>query len=132
MRPSIPKHILLAKLLDLHLTRTIARERRKDQVMSKFLELADNIEADLKEMDVEADTLNEKRLANKEAARLIFNSHHAAQDRVRDGLARMAAVTKDLSGSNSNRGETEGKKEETKPGQEGSGDTSKTFLSKAG
>jgi hypothetical protein len=114
----------MSQLLDLHLTRAIARHKPEAPV-SKFLQLADAIEADLKEMDAEADVLNEKRLANKELARQIFNHHHEAQDRVAKGLERMGAVVHDMSGSNS-RGSTEKPVETTKLG-EGSGATPETF-----
>lgn len=93
--------------------------------MSKFLELAENIEADLKAMDVDADELNAIRLVNKEKARLVFNDHHATQKRVGAGLDRMAQAIKDLSGSNSKGDDTE-KKDETEQA-EGSGGTSTTF-----
>lgn len=90
--------------------------------MSKFLELAENIEADLKAMDVDADELNAIRLVNKEKARVVFNDHHATQKRVGAGLDRMAQAIKDLSGSNS-KGEEKNETEQA----EGSGATSTTF-----
>lgn len=103
--------LLLSQLLDLHLTRTIKREKAKIE-MSKFLELADSIEADLREMDEDADALNTKRLANKERARMIFNDHHTAQDRVAEGLKRMEAVIHDMSGSNTRQRDDDEKKAE--------------------
>lgn len=93
----------LSQLLDLHLSRVIARYHKPEAPVSKFLQLADDIESDLKDMDDEADVLNEKRLANKERARQVFNDHHKTQDRITDGLYRMGAVIHDMSGSNSSR-----------------------------
>jgi hypothetical protein len=99
--------LLLSQLLDLHLTRSIDRLRGTAD-MSKFLQLADDIEADLKAMDADAEELNAKRLKNKELSRQIFNGHHAAQDRVLEGLKKMEQVMKDMTGSNSSKAGTEG------------------------
>lgn len=100
----------LSQLLDLHLSRVIARYHKPEAPVSKFLQLADDIESDLKDMDDEAELLNSKRLANKERARQVFNDHHGAQDRVADGLRRMGAVIHDMSGSNSSREPSEAEK----------------------
>lgn len=69
--------------------------------MSKFLQLADDIEADLRGLDNDADELNSRRLNVKERARTIFNDHNTVYDRTEEGLRRMEAVLHDMGGSNS-------------------------------
>ena len=92
MKPSMSKPLLLSKLLDLHLTRAIEREKLKDRVMRKFVQLAEDVEADLKGLDNDADELNARRLKVKEAARQVVNDHHRIQDRVEEGIEAMRRV----------------------------------------
>lgn len=89
------KPLLLSKLLDLHLSRVIAREHLKDRVMRKFVQLAEDIEQDLKDLDNDADELQSRRRANKERARSVVNDHHKIQDRIDEGLAAMERVADD-------------------------------------
>lgn len=116
--------LLFSQLLDLHLERTIAAAKFRGDVMNKFLELADNIDADFAELDKDADALNERRLSIKERARIATNAHHASYNRVEEGLARLEQAGSGLAGRSNS--------EKTKPGElegkgEGSGDTSQTF-----
>jgi methyl-accepting chemotaxis protein len=80
-------------LLDLHLSRTIERERFKDKVMRKFVQLAEDVENDLKELDNDADELDRRRRQSKEAARQVINDHHRIQDRIDEGIAAMQRVS---------------------------------------
>jgi methyl-accepting chemotaxis protein len=89
-----PDHVLLlTQLLDLHLSRTINREKRKDRIMRKFVQLAEDVEADLKGLDNDADDLNHRRLQVKESARQVVNDHHRIQDRIEEGIAAMRRVS---------------------------------------
>lgn len=102
MRPTLPPAVLLSQLLDLHLTRTIDRAAKRDEAeMSKFLQLADDIEADLKHLDQRADDLAMIRRRNRERADEILDQHEDAQNRVAEGMRRMDAVLNDMGGSNS-------------------------------
>ena len=87
------------EIIGYRIIRGLVRQGNGD--MSKFLQLADDIESDLREFDDEADALNRKRLQNKDRAKTIFDDHHSAQDRVAEGLRRMEAVMHDMGGSNS-------------------------------
>lgn len=109
-----PRELLLSQLLTLHLDLSIKRYEVQSG-MSKFLQLADDIESDLKELDEEANLLNAKRLKNKERARQIFNDHNAAQDRVAEGMKRMDQVLHDMGGSNSRKASEDEKAEAVKP-----------------
>lgn len=116
--------VLLSKLLDLHLSRSIERHKRplpptREAVMRKFLELADNIEKDLIELDKDADELEARRKLVKERARGAVNAQHRIQDRIEEGLRAMEAVASTVERSNSQGNET--------GSGEGGGDTAKTF-----
>lgn len=87
------RSLLLSQLLDLHLSRTIEREYLKDHVMRKFVQLAEDIESDLKGLDRDADDLERRRLEVKEAARTVVNDHHRIQDRIEEGIAAMRRVS---------------------------------------
>lgn len=104
--------------------------------MSKFLELAENIEADLREFDEEADVLDMKRRRNKERAHVIFSDHNDVQDRVKAGMDRMEAVMHDMGGSNSRKAktsETTASTEETaKLGEASGGMSEASFPNQAG
>lgn len=100
MKPSISKPALIAKLLDLHLTRTIDR-LKAEIAMSKFKELASAIKGDMANFDKQADEL----FAEREEIRRLgeetftrYREHHAS---VRDGINTMRQAVTDLSGSNS-------------------------------
>ena len=94
MKPSTltPPAVLISKLLDLHLSRAIAREHLKDRVMRKFVQLADDVESDLKSLDNDADELDRRRRETRESARQVVNDHHRIQDRIEEGIAAMRRV----------------------------------------
>jgi hypothetical protein len=92
---SVHHALLMSKLLDLHLSRAIAREHEKDRVMRKFIQLAENVEADLKELDRDADELERRRLDGKERAKKVVNNHHRLQDRIDEGIAALEKVADD-------------------------------------
>lgn len=92
MSSSISKPLLLSKLLDLHLSRVIAREHLKDRVMRKFVQLAEDVEADLKGLDKDADELQARRLLVKERATQAVNMQHKIQDTIEGGIAAMERV----------------------------------------
>lgn len=71
--------------------------------MSKFLQLADDIDSDLREMDNDADELNARRLVLKERARVAVNTHHSGFNRVEEGLDALERIGRELSGSNSDK-----------------------------
>lgn len=103
--------LLLAQLLDLHLTRTIDR-LKGDDVMSKFTELADGIRSDLQNFDRQADELMTRREDLRQRGERVFAKHRENQDEVHKGLDELEAALRDLEGGNS------------KNGREGSGDSS--------
>lgn len=84
--------------------------------MSKFDELAEGIEQDLKNWDQQADELMARREVNRQRGEAIFAKHRDRQSSVEAGFAKMEAALGALEGSNS-------KKDDTKK-EEGSGDTS--------
>jgi hypothetical protein len=92
---SVHRALLMSKLLDLHLSRAIAREREKDRVMRKFIQLAENVEADLKELDRDADELERRRVVGKDRAKAVVNTHHLLQDRIDEGIAALEKVADD-------------------------------------
>lgn len=106
--------------------------------MNKWLQLADDIELDLKELDNDADELQSRRRANKERARGVVNDHHKIQDRVEDGLRRMEQVVEAAGLPNSRKftqaeldaiaAEEAKQKEAAAKLGEGSGDTSTTAV----
>lgn len=61
--------------------------------MRKFVQLAEDIEADLKSLDNDADELEALRSSNKEAARQVVNDHHSIQNRIKEGLDAMRRVS---------------------------------------
>ena len=69
--------------------------------MRKFIQLAEDVEADLKQLDADADELNSRRLAAKERARQAINDQHRIQDRINEGIAAIEAVA-DAAGVRSN------------------------------
>lgn len=71
--------------------------------MSKFLQLADDIDSDLREMDNDADELNARRIMLKERARVAVNTHHSGFNRVEEGLDALERIGRELSGSNSDK-----------------------------
>jgi hypothetical protein len=93
----------MSKLLDLHLSRAIAREHLKDRVMRKFIQLAEDVEADLKELDNDADELDRRRRNGKERAKAVVNTHHQLQDRIDEGIAALEKVADDAGISRQNR-----------------------------
>lgn len=98
--------------------------------MSKFLQLAEDIEADFAELDKDADSLNERRLAVKERARVATNAHHKTYDRVEEGLDRLEQAAGALGAkSNSAKAKAEELAGKSQTG-EGSGDTSDSSFSK--
>lgn len=140
--------ILLSQLLDFHLSRAIAREHLKDRVMRKFIQLAEDVEADLLELDNDADELASRRARSKERAKNVVNRHHRIQDSIDSGIGAMERVA-DAAGVDRPNSRTaaelaaieaaekaeqelveqerlKGKTEETKLG-EGSGDTPGSF-----
>lgn len=60
--------------------------------MRKFIQLAEDVENDLRELDADADELNARRLKAKERARLAINDQHRIQDRVEEGIAAIEKV----------------------------------------
>lgn len=84
----------MSKLLDLHLSRAIEKHKRplpptSGAVMRKFLQLAEDVESDLKEFDKLADELNERRLEARERVKGAVNVQHKIQDRVIEGVTAM-------------------------------------------
>jgi hypothetical protein len=135
--------ILISQLLDFHLSRAIAREHLKDGIMRKFIQLAEDVEADLKELDNDADELDRRRRDGKERAKAVVNTHHRLQDRIDEGISALEKVADNAGLARPNtrtaaelaaieaeeaaqKGKTEGLPEEPKLG-EASGDTPATF-----
>ncbi len=108
---------MMGLLLDLHLARVIRRYKPEDR-MSKFTELAEAIESDLKNWDQQADELSARREKNRLRGEAIFAKHRDKQGEVETGLARMEQAISALEGSNS------------KNEQEGSGGSSEVSFSK--
>lgn len=116
--------VLMSKLLDLHLSRAIEKHKRplpptREAVMRKFFQLAEDIETDLRELDADADALQERRKAVKERARQAVNAQHRVQDRIEEGLKAMEAVVESLERTNS-----QGNEERL---AEGGGNSAETF-----
>lgn len=105
---------LLSQLLDLHLSRSIARLKGNDDMTSKFRELAKAIKGDLQNFDEQAEELMARREELRQRGEKVFAKHRESQDDVKSGLDAMEQALADLEGSNSKNGE-------------GSGDSSDTF-----
>lgn len=63
--------------------------------MRKFIQLAEDVEADLKELDNAADDLDHRRRQGKQEALAVVNQHHRLQDRIDAGIAAMQKVADD-------------------------------------
>ena len=126
----------LSKLLDLHLSRSIEKHKRplpptREAVMRKFMQLAEDVEADLKELDADADALQARRKAGKERARQAINTQHKIQDNIEAGVAAMEKIA-DAIGVNSNSRSDEELKEGNDKSGESGGDSAATFPPKTG
>lgn len=97
----------LGQLLDLHLERAIRRHKPEDG-MSKFTELAEAIEGDLKNWDQQADELLARREKNRLRGEQVFARHRDKQGEVEAGLTRMEQAIGALEGSNSKNVEDSG------------------------
>jgi len=60
--------------------------------MRKFIQLAEDVEADLKELDNDADDLDRRRRDGKERAKAVVNTHHRLQDRIDEGILALEKV----------------------------------------
>lgn len=60
--------------------------------MRKFIQLAEDVEADLKELDNAADDLADRRRKGKERATAAINNHHRIQDRIDEGVSALEKV----------------------------------------
>jgi hypothetical protein len=69
--------------------------------MTKFTELANAIEGDLKNWDKQADELLARREKNRLRGEKVFARHRDKQSEVEAGLERMEQAINALSGSNS-------------------------------
>jgi predicted nucleic acid-binding Zn-ribbon protein len=126
----------LSKLLDLHLSRSIEKHKRplpptREAVMRKFMQLAEDVEADLKELDADADALQARRKAGKERARQAINAQHKIQDNIEAGVAAMEKIADAIGVKSNSRSDEELKEGNDKSG-EGGGDSAATFPPKTG
>lgn len=92
--------------------------------MNKFLQLADDIEADLQSLDRDADELNERRLSIKERARVATNAHHSTYNSIESGLTRLEEAASAMGGRKNSKDDTKAGESQ---GKEVSGDTSEAF-----
>lgn len=107
MRPE--PSLLLAQLLDLHLTRTIARLKSDEAPMtSKFRELAEGIKGDIANFDHQADELMKRREDLRRRGETVFAKHREHQDDVASGLEALERAIAEMEGSNSKNGEGSG------------------------
>ena len=126
----------LSKLLDLHLSRSIEKHKRplpptREAVMRKFMQLAEDVEADLKELDADADALQARRKAGKERARQAINAQHKIQDNIEAGVAAMEKIADAIGVKSNSRSDEELKAAEGNASGEGGGDSAATFPPKA-
>lgn len=96
--------------------------------MNKFLQLAEDIEDDLRELDNDADVLNERRLMIKERARIATNAHHSTYNTIESGLSRLEDAAAGLGGRKNSKDEK--KPEDKVKNGEGSDVTSESFQGK--
>jgi hypothetical protein len=113
MKPSISKPVLIAKLLDLHLSRSI--ERLKAEDMASKMQIAAQMVADRKKaLDERAQALIDKMPAFDSRANQAFEKHEGVMTSAEEDFKAMEEMLHDMEGSNS------------KNSQEGSGDTSES------
>jgi hypothetical protein len=105
--------LLLAQLLDLHLSRTIDRHKGRITMAGKFRELAAAIKGDLKNFDDQATELMARREDLRRRGETVFAKHRENLDDVEGGLAEMEAALSELEGSNSKNGEGSGSSSES-------------------
>lgn len=92
--------LLLSKLLDLHLSRSI--EKFEEGTLSgKLKELAQRMRDTRKQWDDEADRLLQGMDKIEARGRAAFAGQHAALDAAQKGFAEMEEAIRDLEGSNS-------------------------------
>lgn len=103
------RSLLLSRLLDLHLGRSIERENR----MNKFQELANGIKQDQANFNDQADELLKKREELRQRGERVFARHRDHHKEVDAGLQALEAVVNDLEGSNSKNGEDSERSSET-------------------
>ena len=75
--------------------------------MRKFLQLAEDVETDLKDLDKEADLLQERRKQVKERARQAINAQHRIQDSVETGIKAMETIADELGIKSNSRSDEE-------------------------
>ena len=94
--------------------------------MRKFLQLAEDVETDLKELDADADALQARRKEVKERARQAINAQHRIQDSVETGIKAMEAIADTMGVKSNSRSDEELAEGNDKSG-EGGGDSATTF-----
>lgn len=103
---------LFAKLLDLHLARSIGRLKGKPMATSKFHELAAGIKGDLLNFDQQADELMRRREDLRRRGEAVMTKHRESQNALEEGIVALERAVIDMEGSNS------------RPNGEGSGGSS--------
>lgn len=93
--------MLLAQLLDLHLTRTIDRLKGDDVMTNKFRELAEGIKGDIVNLNDQADQLMKRREDLRRRGETVMARHREHQDDVASGLDALERAIADMDGGNS-------------------------------